>query len=75
MTDKIILTAISILDITVEDAKTNCREIPEIKAFYFWSNQRGGKAIIINEAGERLIASSAIKYEDHLKAFVSGKRN
>lgn len=50
-------------------------EIPEINAFYFWSNQRGGKAMIINEDGERLIASSAVKYEDHVKAFMSGKRN
>lgn len=75
MTNKILLTVISALGITSEDAKRNCREIPEIDAFYFWNNQRGGKAMIINEQGERLIASSAVKYEDHIKAFVSGKRN
>lgn len=75
MTNKILLTVVSALGITSEDAKTNCREIPEIKAFYFWSNQRGGKAMIINDDGERLIASSAVRYEDHVKAFVSGKRN
>lgn len=75
MTNKILLTVVSALGITSVDAKTNCREIPEINAFYFWSNQRGGKAMIINEDGERLIASSVVKYEDHIKAFMSGKRN
>ncbi len=75
MTNKLLLTVTSALGVTSEDAKRNCKEIPEINAFYFWSNQRGGKAMIINENGERLIASSAIRYDDHVKAFVSGKRN
>ena len=35
MTNKILLTVVSALGITSEDAKTNCREIPEINAFYF----------------------------------------
>lgn len=75
MTSKMLLAVVSALAITSEDAKRNCKEIPEINSYYFWSNQRGGKAMIINEAGDRLIASSAVKYEDHIKAFISGKRN
>lgn len=74
--DKNIVESIKgILGLSDTEAENNCKELPEINAFYFWSSNRGGNAVIINEDGERLIANSAVRFEDHLKAFKSGRRN
>ena len=75
MTNEILTVVTSVLGITEEEAKVNCKEIPELDAWYFWSSGRGGRAMIINGSAERLIATSAVKYEDHIKAFASGRRN
>lgn len=64
-----------ILGLSDAEIEKNCKELPEIHAFYFWSSGRGGNAVIINEAGERLIAGSAVRFEDHVKAFKAGRRN
>lgn len=68
-------TVKEILDLSDDEVSQNFKELPEIQAFYFWSSSRGGKAIIINQAGERLIANSAVKFSDHLNAFIEGRRN
>lgn len=63
------------LGLSDAEINNNFRELPEIHAFYFWSSKRGGNAVIINEQGEKLIANSAVRFDDHLKAFIAGKRN
>lgn len=64
-----------VLGLTDAEMENNFRELPEINACYFWSSKRGGNAIIINEDGERLVAGSAVRFEDHVNAFKAGKRN
>ena len=64
-----------VLGLSDAEVEKNCKELPEINAFYFWSSSRGGNAVIINEDGERLIANSAVRFEDHVKAFKAGRRN
>lgn len=75
MNDEMILIAIAALDIEREDAISNCKELPEINAFYFWSKSRGGKAVIIDENGEKLVATSIVSLEQHIQAFRNGRRN
>ena len=75
MSDTIFEIAATALNITPEEARRNHKPLSEINAYYVWNPSRGGRTMIINEAGERLIASSAVKFEDHLKTFLSGRRN
>lgn len=75
MNKDIIKIASEILNITLDETKKNCKEIPEINAYYFWNPTRGGISIIINEVGEKLGATSGVSYERHLQAFRDGKRN
>ena len=74
--DKNIVESIKgILGLSDTEIEKNCKELSEINAFYFWSSNRGGNAVIINEDGEKLIANSAVRFGDHVKAFKSGRRN
>ena len=75
MSENIISTVMELLDLGCEEAKRNCKELSEINAFYFWNNSRGGRSIIIKENGEKLVTSSIISFEEHLQAFIDGKRN
>lgn len=75
MTEQILELAASALNISKEEALANHKELPEIQAYYFWNASRGGRSMIINDAGEKLIAASAVRFEDHVKTFLSGRRN
>ena len=75
MDKKIIQTASDVLGITLEEAQRYSKPIPDINAMYFWKPVRGGKAMIINENGEKLVAASAISFDKHLQAFSDGRRN
>lgn len=63
------------LHIPVEDARKNYKAVDGINAYYFWNPVRGGLAVIVSEEGEKLAATSSVKYEKHLQAFLNGKRN
>jgi protein associated with RNAse G/E len=74
--DKNIVESIKgILCLSDTEVEKNCKELSEMNACYFWASNRGGNAVMINEDGERLIANSAVRFEDHVKAFKSGRRN
>ena len=60
---------------TEEETQKYCKEVPEIDGYYFWNPVRGGLSVIINHRGERLIATSSVSFNEHLKAFKEGKRN
>ncbi|MDY4488149.1 MAG: hypothetical protein SPE18_08885 [Candidatus Limivicinus sp.] len=75
MEKNIIESVKEVLGLSNDEIEKNVKELPEINAFYFWSSERGGNAIIINAEGERLIAGSAVRLEDHVKAFEAGRRN
>ena len=63
------------MHVTTEEAKLHWRPVPECNAYYLWNPARGGIAVIINEQGEKLAATSSVTFERHLKAFLEGKRN
>lgn len=63
------------LNLTEEEVQKHYKEIPKIDAYYFWNPIRGSISIIINKDGEKLSATSSIGFEEHLKAFIDGKRN
>ncbi len=73
--EEAIIMAAEALNTNVDEIKDNVKEVPEIGGFYFWQNIRGGNSVIIDSAGERLRATSAVSFERHLEAFKNGKRN
>ena len=73
--DSMIRLAMETLDVSEEDAKTYNTAIPDIECWYFWTPARGGRAMIVNEKGERLVAPSLINYNEHVAEFRRGKRN
>ena len=75
MNEKITNIAAEALKITAEEASSNSKPISEINGVYFWSSGRGGKSVIINSHGEKLVATSSVNFDKHLKAFIDGKRN
>ena len=72
---KIIKIVSNELNLTEEEVQKYCKEVPEVNGYYFWNPVRGGISIIINKDGEKLSATSSIGFEEHLKAFIDGKRN
>ena len=75
MTDEMLGIASLALSVSEETARKNSYEIPGTDMVYFWSSARGGKNVIVNAAGEKLVAGSAIGFNNHLEAFQNGKRN
>lgn len=75
MNEKMLELAASVIGTTVETVKNNCKCVDELDAWYFWSPERGGKAVIINAAGEKLAATSAVSFEKHVEEFRNGRRN
>ena len=75
MEHKLVEIAAAVLRITPEEALQHCRKIDNMDAWYFWQPIRGGIAVIVDEKGEKLGATSVISFEHHLQAFLGGKRN
>lgn len=75
MEDNMIATVMVELGISKDSAQKNMKALSEINAYYFWDSNRGGKSIIINKYGEKLIAPSSIPLYKHIQAFIEGKRN
>jgi hypothetical protein len=72
MDKKEIMSLLNINEETFENCK---KKIPEIGGWYYWNPVRGGLSIIINDKNEKLIATSAVSFDEHLSAFKKGKRN
>ncbi len=75
MNEKIIEIAASTIKVSREEVVKHCQEIPEISAYYFWDDKRGGLSVIVGADGSRLGATSSVSYEKHLAAYKAGKRN
>jgi len=67
--------AMRVLGIDEDTARSNNKVVPEIGGFYFWQPGRGGASLLVSGEGETLAATSAVSFEKHLEAFLSGKRN
>ena len=66
---------VELLDIDEETFNKCQRKLDDIDAYYFWNPARGGRSIIINNAGEKLVANSSIPFNRHYEDYLSGKRN
>ena len=75
MNNNLIKIAAEAMKISEEKAVENYKQIENSNAYYFWNPVRGGIAVIVNEDGEKLSATSAISFQKHWDAFQSGKRN
>lgn len=64
--------AASVLKVSVDSLHSF--PILEYRAWYFWSAGRGSGAVIVGEDLSVLFAVSAINYDDHVAAFVAGRR-
>ena len=67
--------AMRVLGIDENTARNNNKVVPEIDGFYFWQPGRGGASLLVSGEGETLAATSAVSFDKHLEAFLSGKRN
>ena len=65
--------AARILKIAPEDVRS--APVPDSDAVYYWDPRRGGLAVIIDSAGERLLATSGVSPEKHMGDFKAGRRN
>ena len=75
MNQEIIAIAAQVMKVSVEEAEKHYKEVPEIDGYYFWDPVRGGIAVMINSKGEKLGATSSVRFEKHLQAFLDGRRN
>ena len=75
MNSKILEIAAKTIKTSVKVAEEHKKEVPEIDGWYVWNPVKGGIAVLINAAGEKLAATSGISFEQHLKAFQNGRRN
>lgn len=67
--------ACDVLGIDETTARRNWKKVPEIDGYHFWNPERGGSSLLVNSAGEKLTAASAVSLEKHLEAFLAGKRS
>ena len=75
MSKEILSIAAQVLKVSMEEAEKHCKPVPEIDGYYFWNPVRGGIALLINSKGEKLGATSSVRFERHLQAFLDGRRN
>lgn len=62
------------LKLTPAEANVNRMEIKIIDVSRFWQNERGGAALLVNDAGEMLFANSSVSLDEHIAAWVVGRR-
>lgn len=75
MNKELIKIAATAMHIAEEKAAENYKQIQDSDAYYFWNPVRGGISVIVNTNGEKLSATSAVSFQKHLDAFLSGRRN
>lgn len=62
------------LSISLSEAETNRRELPNLGAVYFWQAGRGGNSIIVGADSSFLFANSSVPFDTHLASFREGRR-
>ena len=67
--------AVEKIGITSEAAMGTGKKLPGTNAFYFSNPVRGGSAIIIDDDGSYLYATSLSSAKEHIQAFLDGKRS
>ena len=75
MNKDILLIAANAMKVSPEEAEKHYKAVDQINGFYFWNPVRGGIAVLVNLNGEKLAATSSVRYETHLQAFLDGRRN
>ena len=75
MDEKILEIAENTIKLPREELLTHYKELPEIDGYYFWDPKRGGFSVIVGKDGSKLGATSAVSFQKHLEAYISGRRN
>lgn len=63
------------LNISLDQAMEHSRALEDYGAIYIWNPARGGLAVIVANDGSKLVANSAVNFDDHLQTFIDGRRN
>lgn len=75
MEERVLEIAEKTIKLSRDELLTHSKDIPEIDGYYFWDPKRGGLAVIVGKDGSKLGATSAISFQKHLEAYISGRRN
>ena len=75
MDQKLLEIAAHAIKVPIEEAQKHCKPVAEINGYFIWNPARGGLSVLINAQGERLVATSSVSFEKHLRVFQEGKRN
>lgn len=75
MDETLVAMAVDALGINEDEVRAHVQELPEVDGFYVWDPARGGRSMIVNRQGERLVAKGFVPLERHVEAFRSGRRN
>jgi hypothetical protein len=67
--------AARILGLRLNDAARNSRQLLEISAVYFWDPSRSRGSVIVGTDGAHLYAGPSIPWDQHLGAYMSGRRS
>lgn len=73
--DEIMNLVSEIIQVDKDSLAEYSKELEEIGATYYWNPERGGLSIIINDSGEKLVATSAVNFDMHYRDFCNGRRN
>lgn len=65
---------LDVLQINDKTLKTCSKKIEELDAWYIWNPIRGGKSMIIDDFGNKLVANSFVDYKKLISDFKIGKR-
>lgn len=63
-----------IIGISIEEAIAYNKVLDNINSIYVWNPIRGGASVIMENESSFLYANSSINFDEHLRAFLSGKR-
>lgn len=75
MDESLVNMASEVLGIGADEVKAHCKPMPEIGGYYVWNPARGGRAMLLSEGGDRLVATSAVSFSRHLADYRAGRRN
>lgn len=75
MNDTLVTMAAEVLDMSEGEVREHTKEVPEVDGFFVWNPARGGRSMVVNRQGERLVAKGFVSFEQHVQDFLAGRRN
>lgn len=76
MDERLLQIAAEAIRIPAEEAAKYWKTVPgHDELYYAYNPVRGGLAVILNQDGEKLVATSGVSLQKHLDTFLCGRRN